>query len=518
MKAPRVACLYSSRESRLVRRGTRGTQSLPETRARRRGPARSPEKDARDPSRDRPSHPTAVSHDGTSRRARAGASSVFGRSMSDDARVPGSPRRGRRRGRSWSRSRSRSPRGRRLDDVEGEGQHRSRSRSSDEVLRDDRRGLDQPPRTSRDTARQTRETRETLPARLHSDRTNRPGVGLGYRPEEDRALRAALGTRGTRGTRVSSARASGLDSRGGFASIGGARVSGHDSRRPEGDDYNPLRRKDEIAARRAREKPTEPFAEGRTTSSAAPSTETFPWAVDARVDASRERVASGSLGWRASSGALPRRAEAIEGVGDETLASLTASLRETRETNRRRRETMARLARDACGSGFETLELRRAFSRRVGAAKTVAPADSRDARRAERAEHFLETFPKNRGVADRARADEETAFGSERTVSSFANARNDAEARADDRSGGARLAEGVVDVRDATRRDEDAPGTTRALPPPPPPPPPLEPRGDDDAARARKRDRLLALRNRGRERATTHATDACTARTPDDRV
>ena len=42
----------------------------------------------------------------------------------------------------------------------------------------------------------------------------------------------------------------------------------------------------------------------------------------------------------------------------------------------------------------------------------------------------------------------------------------------------------------------------------PPPPPARGPRGEDAATRAKKRERLLALRNRGRERTTTAADGA----------
>lgn len=256
--------------------------------------------------------------------------------MSGGACVPGSPRRGRRRGRSWSRSRSRSPRGRRVDDVDGDDRYRSRSRSRDGVHDDDRRDRAGPPGTSRDRSRDASARRETTtvtptepPA---GDRTNRrSGFGLGYRPEEDGALRAALGARASRASRAS-----------------GPRPSARTSRRA--------------------------FPAAEVEAPPPPPPIRVPDA--ARGDASSAYVRAGSLGWRASSGALPRRAETIEGVGDETLAPLAESLRDAREVNRRRKETMALLAREKGSSGFEALELRRAFSRRVG---TRARANERAA-------------------------------------------------------------------------------------------------------------------------------------------
>ena len=124
--------------------------------------------------------------------------------MSGGARVPGSPRRGRRRGRSWSRSRSRSPRGRIVDDVERD-RYRSRSRSRDGVHEDDRRDRAGPLGTSRDRSRDASARRErttlTPTEPDEPDRTNRrSGFGLGYRPEEDGALRAAFGARNIKQT------------------------------------------------------------------------------------------------------------------------------------------------------------------------------------------------------------------------------------------------------------------------------------------------------------------------------
>ena len=225
--------------------------------------------------------------------------------MSGGARVPGSPRRGRRRGRSWSRSRSRSPRGRIVDDVERD-RYRSRSRSRDGVHEDDRRDRAGPPGTSRDRSRDASARRErttlTPTEPDEPDRTNRrSGFGLGYRPEEDGALRAAFGARHLLRSNFSGPRPS-------------ARAS-------------PSRRAFPAADVSA-EPPRSPRPESANASSA--------------------YLLTGSLGWRASSGALPRRAETIEGVGDETLAPLAESLRDARETNRRRKETMALLekARD----------------------------------------------------------------------------------------------------------------------------------------------------------------------------
>ena len=394
---------------------------------------------------------------------------------------------------------------------------------------------------SRDTARARRETAgRTRP----SDRTDRPGLGLGYRPETDRALRAAFGTGGIRGP---SARASGFDSHEGAFFTRDERFVGYDPRqsargsgpdlRPGGGDRNPLRREDEVAARRraraARDEIPEP---NKKAFSASPSAETFVRAFEARGDASR--VASGSLGWRASSGALPRRAEAIEGVGDETLAPLTDSLRETRDARRWRRETLSALAaqKTSGSSGFEALELRRAFStRRVGAAKKDARARETRADGETVADAAVRaTAPSgitNRGVAGRALADaraeaEADVFSSADGVRDALSVKAKAYADlslsvANGTLGPSRASvpneTGVVDWdakrRDATERDDARRVASRATDrtfATSIPPPPGAPRGDDAAARARKRDRLLALRNRGRERAatTTNATDA----------
>ena len=392
--------------------------------------------------------------------------------MSGGARVPGSPRRGRRRGRSWSRSRSRSPRGRRVDDVDGDDRYRSRSRSRDGVHDDDRRDRAGPPGTSRDRSRDASARRETTtltptePPEGH--RTNRrSGFGLGYRPEEDVALRAAFG-----------ARASG--------------ASGPSAR----------------ASRRAF-----PAADASGLGIRAPIR-----VPDARGDASSAYVLAGSLGWRASSGALPRRAETIEGVGDETLAPLAESLRDAREVNRRRKETMALLAREKGSSGFEALEVRRAFSRRVGT-RTKRFANERAAGFffRETTDGSVAAATRNRGVADRARADDRA--DAEAAFAMSANGVHDAlaakaEAYADLTSTG-----GVARRRSASSFETlpekgvlfvSSPRATEPTEPPfatsVPPPPGYSHRSlDDEQTRAEKRERLIALRNRGRERTTTNA-------------
>ena len=400
--------------------------------------------------------------------------------MSGGARVPGSPRRGRRRGRSWSRSRSRSPRGRRVDDVDGDDRYWSRSRSRDGVHDDDRRDRAGPPGTSRDRSRDASARRETTtvtptepPA---GDRTNRrSGFGLGYRPEEDGALRAALGARASRASRAS-----------------GPRPSARTSRRA--------------------------FPAAEVEAPPPPPPIRVPDA--ARGDASSAYVRAGSLGWRASSGALPRRAETIEGVGDETLAPLAESLRDARETNRRRKETMALLekAREkkngSSSGGFEALELRRAFSvRRVGTRRLRANECSSDT-----TDGPVATATRNRGVADRARADDRA--DAEAAFAMSANGVRDAlaakaEAYADLHSASLSVTRrrsassfetlpekktGVLFVSSPRATEPTEPETSV------PPPPGYSNRSlDDEKTRAEKRERLIALRNRGRERTTTNA-------------
>ena len=396
--------------------------------------------------------------------------------MSGGARVPGSPRRGRRRGRSWSRSRSRSPRGRIVDDVERD-RYRSRSRSRDGVHEDDRRDRAGPPGTSRDRSRDASARRErttlTPTEPDEPDRTNRrSGFGLGYRPEEDGALRAAFGARHLLRSNFSGPRPS-------------ARAS-------------PSRRAFPAADVSA-EPPRSPRPESANASSA--------------------YLLTGSLGWRASSGALPRRAETIEGVGDETLAPLAESLRDARETNRRRKETMALLekAREkkngSSSGGFEALELRRAFSvRRVGTRRLRANECSSDT-----TDGPVATATRNRGVADRARADDradaEAAFamsanGVRDALAAKAEAYADLTAslsvtRRRSASSFETLPEkktGVVFVSSPRATEPTEPGTSV------PPPPGYSNRSlDDEKTRAEKRERLIALRNRGRERTTTNA-------------
>ena len=378
--------------------------------------------------------------------------------MSGGARVPGSSRRGRRRGRSWSSSRSRSPRGRRVDDVDGDDRYRSRSRSRDGVHDDDRRDRAGPPGTSRDRSRDASARRETTtvtptepPA---GDRTNRrSGFGLGYRPEEDGALRAALGARASRAS--------------------GPRPSARTSRRA--------------------------FPAAEVEAPPPPPPIRVPDA--ARGDASSAYVRAGSLGWRASSGALPRRAETIEGVGDETLAPLTESLRDAREVNRRRKETMALLAREKGSSGFEALELRRAFSRRVG---TRARANERAAGFffSETTDGPVAAATRNRGVADRARADDRA--DAEAAFAMSANGVHDALAAKAEAYADTVPEKGVLFVSSSPRATEPTSATNLLSVPPPPG---YSHRSlDDEKTRAEKRERLIALRNRGRERTTTNAT------------
>lgn len=403
--------------------------------------------------------------------------------MSGGARVPGSPRRGRRRGRSWSRSRSRSPRGRIVDDVERD-RYRSRSRSRDGVHEDDRRDRAGPPGTSRDRSRDASARRErttlTPTEPDEPDRTNRrSGFGLGYRPEEDGALRAAFGARHLLRSNFSGPRPS-------------ARAS-------------PSRRAFPAADVSA-EPPRSPRPESANASSA--------------------YLLTGSLGWRASSGALPRRAETIEGVGDETLAPLAESLRDARETNRRRKETMALLekAREkkngSSSGGFEALELRRAFSvRRVGTRRLRANECSNSAAGfSETTDGPVATATRNRGVADRARADDRA--DAEAAFAMSANGVRDAlaakaEAYADLHSASLSVTrrrsassfetlpekkKGVVFVSSPRATEPTEPGTSV------PPPPGYSNRSlDDEKTRAEKRERLIALRNRGRERTTTNA-------------
>ena len=375
--------------------------------------------------------------------------------MSGGARVPGSPRRGRRRGRSWSRSRSRSPRGRRVDDVDGDDRYRSRSRSRDGVHDDDRRDRAGPPGTSRDRSRDASARRETTtltPTEPDEPyRTNRrSGFGLGYRPEEDGALSAAFGARASKAS--------------------GPRPSARISRRAF---------------------PAEPE-----------SVEAPPPPPPIRVpdgsynDASSAYVRTGSLGWRASSGALPRRAETIEGVGDETLAPLAESLRDAREVNRRRKETLLALSLREKGSsgGFEALELRRAFSRRRVGTRARANEHAH-AGFSETTDGPVATATRNRGVAERARADDRA--DAEAAFAMSANGVHDALAA---------KAEAYADLTASLSVTQPEPTLATNLLSVPPPPGYSHRSLDDEKTRAEKRERLIALRNRGRERTTTNAT------------
>ena len=349
--------------------------------------------------------------------------------MSGGARVPGSPRRGRRRGRSWSRSRSRSPRGRRVDDVDGDDRYRSRSRSRDASAR-----------------RETTTLTPTEPP--EGDRTNRrSGFGLGYRPEEDGALRAAFGARPSRAS--------------------GPRPSARTSRRA--------------------------FPAAEVDAPPPPPPIRVP--DGSYNDASSAYVRTGSLGWRASSGALPSRAETIEGVGDETLAPLAESLRDAREVNRRRKETLLALSLREKGSsgGFEALELRRAFSRRVG---TRARANEHaHAGFSETTDGPVATATRNRGVAERARADDRA--DAEAAFAMSANGVHDALAA---------KAEAYADLTASLGVTQPEPTLATNLLSVPPPPGYSHRSLDDEKTRAEKRERLIALRNRGRERTTTNAT------------
>ena len=359
-----------------------------------------------------------------------------------------------------------------------EDRYRSQSRSRDGVHEDGRRDRAGPPGTSRDRSRDASARRErttlTPTEPDEPDRTNRrSGFGLGYRPEEDGALRAAFGARNIKQTHFSGPRPS-------------ARAS-------------PSRRAFPAADVSA-EPPLLPRPESANASSA--------------------YLLTGSLGWRASSGALPRRAETIEGVGDETLAPLAESLRDARETNRRRKETMALLekAREkkngSSSGGFEALELRRAFSvRRVGTRRLRANECSSDT-----TDGPVATATRNRGVADRARADDRA--DAEAAFAMSANGVRDAlaakaEAYADLHSASLSVTRrrsassfetlpekktGVVFVSSPRATEPTEPETSV------PPPPGYSNRSlDDEKTRAEKRERLIALRNRGRERTTTNA-------------
>lgn len=356
------------------------------------------------------------------------------------------------------------------------------------------------------------------------------GFGLGYRREDDGALHAT-----SRGSKNAS----------GFGSRENADYFPRETARPPdkerkgngkkafrqtGGDYNPLRR--EVGETRA----TSPAGKTNKTSFKSP--------TNGNTASYEYLVASGSLGWRASGGALPRRAERIEGVGDETLASLAASLRDARDASRARREAeelFYQKTRDGSdgSNGFEALESRRAFStRRVGAATRErrggrfasnderlgdggAAATSLFVRDGGETTKNGDSFPvrelKNRGVADRARLDDcaraEADFASSADGVRFALAKK-AETykslllrktfKAGDGYGVDFDAKSAADA--ASFRDAEAPPFAEV-----PPPPPGGPRVDDAAALAKKRERLLALKNRGRERTTTTSADGADA-------
>ena len=471
----------------------------------------------------------------SSRRAAGGRSSVSGRPMSADARVPGSPR-GRRRGRSWSRSASRSPspRGGRADDGDVRDRaYRSRSRSRDVVRDDDRRGRGPPGvRRGGDESQVAARARriETHPEPLSyggDPNASHSGFGLGYRREDDGALRAT--SRGSKNASGFGSREEHDFPRETKRPPDKERKGNGKQTRRTGGDYNPLRR--EVGETRA----TSPAGRTNKTSFESP--------TNGNTASYEYLVASGSLGWRASGGALPRRAERIEGVGDETLASLAASLRDARDASRARREAeelFYQKTRDGSdgSNGFEALESRRAFStRRVGAATRKARggrfAEGNDERRegdggAAATSLFVrdggettkngDSFPvrelKNRGVADRARLDDcaraEADFASSADGVRFALAKK-AETYKSlllRKTFGARDGYGVdFDAKSAADaasfRDAEAPPFAEV-----PPPPPGGPRVDDAALVAKKRQRLIALKNRGRERTTTAADGA----------
>ena len=129
-----------------------------------------------------------------------------------------------------------------------------------------------------------------------------------------------------------------------------------------------------------------------------------------------------------------------------------------------------------------------------------------------------DSFPvrelKNRGVADRARLDDcaraEADFASSADGVRFALAKK-AETYKSlllRKTFGARDGYGVdFDAKSAADaasfRDAEAPPFAEV-----PPPPPGGPRVDDAASVAKKRQRLIALKNRGRERTTTAADGA----------
>ena len=340
-----------------------------------------------------------------------------------------------------------------MDDVDGDDRYRSRSRSRDGVHDDDRRDRAGPPGTSRDRSRDASARRETTTLTPteppEGDRTNRrSGFGLGYRPEDDGALRAAFGARASRAS--------------------GPRPSARTSRRAF-----------PAAEVEAKNRPPPPIR-----------------VPDGSYnDASSAYVRTGSLGWRAISGALPSRAETIEGVGDETLAPLAESLRDAREVNRRRKETLLALSLREKGSsgGFEALELRRAFSRRVG---TRARANEHaHAGFSETTDGPVATATRNRGVADRARADDRA--DAEAAFAMSANGVHDALAA---------KAEAYADLTASLSVTQPEPTLATNLLSVPPPPGYSHRSLDDEKTRAEKRERLIALRNRGRERTTTNAT------------
>ena len=371
---------------------------------------------------------------------------------------------------------------------------------------------------------------------------SRSGFGLGYRREDDGALRAT-----SRGSKNAS----------GFGSRENADVFPRETARPPdkdrkgngkqtrrtGGDYNPLRR--EVGETRA----TSPAGQTNKTSFKSP--------TNVNTASYEYLVASGSLGWRASGGALPRRADrvscatrtppavsrhSISAVSENVTTDRASSGRDAKNARREAEEMFYKRTRDGSdgSNGFEALESRRAFStRRVGAATRKARggrfAEGDDERRdldggAAATSLFVrdggettkngDSFPvrelKNRGVADRARLDD--CARAEADFASSADGVRDALAKKAEtysslllQKTGARDGYGVdFDAKSAADaasfRDAEAPPFAEV-----PPPPPGGPRVDDAALVAKKRERLLALKNRGRERTTTTSADGADA-------
>ena len=236
------------------------------------------------------------------------------------------------------------------------------------------------------------------------------GGGLGYEPKHDKALLGAFGGSG---------RVSGRDdrSRSGRDFSGRASQSRFHSTRPQvthDGEYNPLRREEEVA-KRARVVKGHGGGPTRDTS--------WRGGGDATLSASKtknlekgcaeisERRAASSLGWRASSGAMPSKATHIKGVTQSTLTSLTTELDSKKLESTLRKESIEKTQ-----SGFELLEKRR--KKRVGNKGTgtsqehqvwansvaVIPGRNRESN-AGAGTRDVGGDKKNKGVHDRARLD-----------------------------------------------------------------------------------------------------------------